>query len=250
MMRQLRKEKEVGPLALILMCALMWGILHLITGISATGPSAYNSYTLQALSWLQGRLDVDNRAYLELAIYEGRYYVSFPPLPSVLLLPFAFFLSACTPDNLLVKLEALAAVLMIYKALRHAGIRQALQLFIHAVHRPAILARHRADPFDAVFPVHHEHRVNQGRGVHPRLPHHFAQHLAAPQASGPVSKIHCASFFLRVYRGGRIHYNRPAAEKQQRSGTSAYGICFRSGGRQNHKSCTRRSYGPDPPDTG
>ena len=88
-MRSFFKKHETGPLALILMCALMWGILHAATGISAIGPSAYNSYTLQALSWLKGRLDVDNREYLELAVYQGRYYVSFPPLPSVILLPFA-----------------------------------------------------------------------------------------------------------------------------------------------------------------
>ena len=109
---------------MILMCALMWGILHMITGISAVGPSAYNSYTLQALSWLRGRLDVDNRVYLELAVYGERYYVSFPPLPSVVLLPFALILGAATPDNLLVKLYSLTAVILIYKAIRHLGFGQ------------------------------------------------------------------------------------------------------------------------------
>ncbi len=118
----LRKKRDPGPWVLILMSVLMWGILHMITGISALGPSAYNSYTLQALSWLNGRLDVDNRAYLELAIYEGRYYVSFPPLPSVLLLPFALVFSKATPDNFLVKAEALFALILIYKALKNIGI--------------------------------------------------------------------------------------------------------------------------------
>ena len=110
---------------MILMCALMWGILHVITGIKAIGPSAYNSYTLQALSWLRGRLDVDNRAYLELAVYGEKYYVSFPPLPSVVLLPFALIFGAATPDNLLVKVYSLTAVILIYKAVRHMGFGQA-----------------------------------------------------------------------------------------------------------------------------
>ncbi len=61
----------------------------------------YNSYTLQALAWLDGRLDLaDGEKYrwLELAIYEGRYYVSFPPFPSYVLLPFAAALGKQTPD--------------------------------------------------------------------------------------------------------------------------------------------------------
>ncbi len=124
-MRSFLKKHETGPLALTLMCALMWGILHAVTGISAAGPSAYNSYTLQALSWLKGRLDVDNREYLELAVYQGRYYVSFPPLPSVILLPFALLFGAATPDDLLVKIYILAAVILIERSMRHIGLGRA-----------------------------------------------------------------------------------------------------------------------------
>ena len=51
-------------------------------------PIWYNSYTLQAQAWLDGRLDLgQNYTYLELAIYNGKYFVSFPPFPS-----FIFFI--------------------------------------------------------------------------------------------------------------------------------------------------------------
>ncbi len=49
--------------------------------------SNYNTYTLQAERWWQGKLDLGtNYAHLEIAEYNGRYYCSFPPVPSVPLL--------------------------------------------------------------------------------------------------------------------------------------------------------------------
>ena len=103
----------------------MWLVLDMITGKSFFGPSPYNSYTLQALSWLKGHTWVENNEILELAIYEGRYYVSFPPLPSVILLPFAAVFGMNTPDNLLIKLYACASVVFLYKALKNVSCRRA-----------------------------------------------------------------------------------------------------------------------------
>ena len=103
----------------------MWLVLDMITGKSFFGPSPYNSYTLQALSWLHGHTWVENNEILELAIYEGRYYVSFPPLPSVVLLPFAALFGLKTPDNLLIKFYACAAVVFLYKALKNVSFRRA-----------------------------------------------------------------------------------------------------------------------------
>ncbi len=54
--------------------------------------SVYDSYTRQAQVWWQGRADLsENIPWLELAEYNGRIFVSFPPFPSVvqfLLYPF------------------------------------------------------------------------------------------------------------------------------------------------------------------
>ena len=60
----------------------------------------YNSYVLQACAWLEGRLDLGlDYDWLELAIVNGKYYVSFPPFPSYVLLPFAAIFRYATPDN-------------------------------------------------------------------------------------------------------------------------------------------------------
>lgn len=124
MIRRLRKL-DPYPVLLCLVTAGMWLVLDLITGKSFFGPSPYNSYTLQALSWLHGHTWVENNPILELAIYEGRYYVSFPPLPSVVLLPFAAVLGMKTPDNLLIKVYACAAVVFLYLALKKVSCRRA-----------------------------------------------------------------------------------------------------------------------------
>ena len=59
----------------------------------------YNSYNLQARGWLAGRLDLgQDYPWLELAIYQEKYYVSFPPFPSAVLLPFAVLCGEATPD--------------------------------------------------------------------------------------------------------------------------------------------------------
>ncbi len=72
------------------------------TGLWPWTGNPYNSYTLQAKSWLEGRLDLGkDYPWLELAIYQEKYYVSFPPFPSYVLLPFAFFTDQ-TPDFLIV----------------------------------------------------------------------------------------------------------------------------------------------------
>ncbi|MDC0712894.1 glycosyltransferase family 39 protein [Stigmatella sp. ncwal1] len=45
-----------------------------------------NLYGVQAQAWLEGRLDVPGPAE-DMSLYGGRYYVAFPPFPSVVLLP-------------------------------------------------------------------------------------------------------------------------------------------------------------------
>lgn len=60
----------------------------------------YNSFTLQACAWLSGRLDLgQDYSWLELAIVDGKYYVSFPPFPSYVMLPLAAVFGQNTPDH-------------------------------------------------------------------------------------------------------------------------------------------------------
>ena len=117
-----KKRFDWTPLALIGAMAALWAVLCALTNKDFFGPTAYNNYTRQAMAWRQGLLHLPwNVRYLELAVYQGEYYVSFPPVPSVVLLPLTYLFGWDTPDNLLVKLYALGACLMMYAALKRAG---------------------------------------------------------------------------------------------------------------------------------
>lgn len=76
------------------------GVLASFTGHWPTEENPYRSYALQACAWLEGRLDLgQDYPWLELAIVDGRYFVSFPPFPSFVLLPLAAVFGANTPDH-------------------------------------------------------------------------------------------------------------------------------------------------------
>lgn len=70
-------------------------------GLNLFAHSEYDSYTLQALRWREGHIALaGDYPWLELAIYEGRYYVSFPPFPVLLMLPLTFLFGANVPSML------------------------------------------------------------------------------------------------------------------------------------------------------
>lgn len=118
-------RRDFSPLILTAASLGMWMLLHALLGGSFFGPSLYNSYTRQAMAWRQGLLHLpEDVPYLELAVYGGEYYVSFPPVPSLLLLPLTFLFGMDTPDSLLMKLYALAACLLINRALKRAGYKK------------------------------------------------------------------------------------------------------------------------------
>lgn len=116
------RSPDITPLFLFLSMLDRWIMLHLYLGSSIFGSTYYNTYTLQAMAWRSGSLHLPfDYPALELAVFKGDYYVSFPPLPSLVLLPFTFLFGEQTPDNLLVKLYTLAACIGIYYALRRMG---------------------------------------------------------------------------------------------------------------------------------
>lgn len=118
----LRKKRDYNPLILLLLVNITWLALHSLIGGSFFGSTYYNTYTLQAMAWRDGRLSLwQDFPALELAIYQGEYYVSFPPLPSVILLPFTLLFGFDTPDNLLMKAYTLCGCLLIYYSLKRAS---------------------------------------------------------------------------------------------------------------------------------
>lgn len=86
----------------VALCMLgVYAVIYALTGKGLFEPATYNSYVLQAQRWLSGHLDLgQNYSHLEIATYAGKYFVSFPPIPSVILLPFCLLFGANTPDTL------------------------------------------------------------------------------------------------------------------------------------------------------
>src|SRR5262249_10038123 len=109
----LRDQKYfvVGLICLI----ISYFFLYDWVGINALSHSQSDAYTLQALAWLKGQTYLDSRRLdLELAIYNGNVYVSFPPVPSLFLLPLALIFGRETPDSILTTIFAVLGFIATY----------------------------------------------------------------------------------------------------------------------------------------
>lgn len=97
-------RKKIGSYACTIVCVLaLAAVCMIFIGYRPNAENPYRSYALQTQSWLEGRLDLgQDYPWLELAIYEDRYYVSFPPFPSYVLLPFCALFGVQTPDHWIV----------------------------------------------------------------------------------------------------------------------------------------------------
>lgn len=95
-----KREELTSFLTIVLgMLAVYW-VIWALTGMWPWTKNHYNSYTLQACRWLQGHLDLgQNYSHLEIARYGGKYFISFPPFPSYVMLPFALLFGENTPDG-------------------------------------------------------------------------------------------------------------------------------------------------------
>ena len=106
----------------ILLVSLCIFIVHMIvwvfSGNSPLSPNPYNSYVLQAQAWADGSFDLGrNYSHLELAFYDYRYFVSFPPFPSVLYFPFVL-IGLPVFDGLFALAFSIAGAVITYLILR------------------------------------------------------------------------------------------------------------------------------------
>lgn len=117
----------IGSLGLIFVGYIL---IHDLTGESLLEHNVYDSYSLQALSWLRGEMALpEDYSWLELAVYKGSYYVSFPPVPSVFLFPLVVLFGADTPSNLVLAVVTMASVAFCYECFRHQGTGQRSAMF-------------------------------------------------------------------------------------------------------------------------
>ncbi len=117
-------SKYSAVITLCLCIAAVLFIVYSFTGQWFWKYQPYNSYILQAKSWLGGRLDLgQNYKHLELAIFNGKYYVSFPPFPSYLMFPFVLF-GWDTCDGVIAFASSIACAVYAFKILRHFNIEE------------------------------------------------------------------------------------------------------------------------------
>lgn len=124
-MKKIQKRSEIIEYGIItiLSVVMLLGMMGALTGKWLFDGNSYNSYALQADSWRHGRLDLgQDYPWLELAIYEGKYYVSFPPFPSYILFPFTFFFESSTPDYFILLVINIISVSFTYKIAVKAGL--------------------------------------------------------------------------------------------------------------------------------
>ena len=119
----LQKKKGrtcVRPLfALLGLGVFSYFLYHSLAGGTLLAHSPYDSYSLMAENWLAGHLDLPDgasRDWLELAVYEGNYYISFPPVPAVFQLPWVLVCggAAAVPSHLIQALYGLLGLAGVY----------------------------------------------------------------------------------------------------------------------------------------
>ena len=121
---------DTGMLCIPAMMLLGYIFIHMLFGGTLLSYNCWDSYSLQAMSWLSGRLDMGkNYEWLELAVYNGKYYLSFPPLPSVVMLPFVLLFGERTPSNLVSALYGIFTAMIAYKILKKAGMKRGGAVF-------------------------------------------------------------------------------------------------------------------------
>lgn len=92
---------------LVIVGVALWVAGH--TGTNFLSHSVSDSYTLQALAWREGQVKLaQDYPWLELAVYEGAFYVSFPPVPTIPMWLLSFPFGANTPNSLMTLLYLLS----------------------------------------------------------------------------------------------------------------------------------------------
>jgi hypothetical protein len=99
----------------LIMIIMMYLFLYSSLHQTILSHNVYDTYTLQAESWWKGQtyLDQDYK-HLELAFYDNRIYVSFPPFPSVIHFILIPFFDGKLPNNLLTTLYVILSFIFVY----------------------------------------------------------------------------------------------------------------------------------------
>lgn len=108
----------LGMIAIV----FIWLACQFLLSTPIFAPSEWDSYTLQALAWREGQLNMlSDYPHLELAIYQGKYWLSFPPVPTLLVYPLTFLFGENVPSNFLMLIYLLASFTLGYLMVKKHG---------------------------------------------------------------------------------------------------------------------------------
>lgn len=125
------KGFDLTLLAMVALIIVGFIFMHDLMGETLFMAPYWDSYTLQAMAWRDGHTYLDrNYEYLELAIYEGNYYVSFPPVPSLVVLPLTFIFGTAVPTNLLMLIYAVFTAVFCYMLLKRLNVGETTAAFL------------------------------------------------------------------------------------------------------------------------
>lgn len=117
-----KKDEILSFLLVVLSILAVYWVVWAFTGMWPWTKNHYNSYTLQACRWLQGHLDLgQNYSHLEIAEYGGKFFVSFPPFPSYVMLPFALLFGENTPDGWIALVVSISGAWYVFRLVKQQG---------------------------------------------------------------------------------------------------------------------------------
>ncbi|MBN2371378.1 MAG: hypothetical protein JXO72_12920 [Vicinamibacteria bacterium] len=101
---------------------LLWLALLPAIDRSLLHHSGADQHALQATLWREGRVSqLEDGGWLELSPYKGRYYVSFPPVPTLVELPLTLIFGRETPNTLALLLATWLSMMMAFALLVRLG---------------------------------------------------------------------------------------------------------------------------------
>ncbi len=113
-----KKSYRWGVIGFVLALSI-YSFMYIWLKIDINQPQSFDSYTLQALAWRSGHLDLpQNYTWLEIAIYQGKYFLCFPAVPTIPMLFLSFFFDEKTPSNWLMVTCFCASYWIAYKLVR------------------------------------------------------------------------------------------------------------------------------------
>jgi len=116
-----RRRGEILGFAALL---LLWRLCLMALSLDPLSHDPQDSYTLQALAWRAGHIHIVLDAFsqdLELAIFQGRQYVSFPPVPTLPMWLLTLFFDWATPNHIVNLVYFLSSYLVGYSLCRRLG---------------------------------------------------------------------------------------------------------------------------------